>query len=190
MSDNVPAAEAYAVSELRKVVGVGPSDEFLRDLLDRHGDTNAAADVFFSDAGRIPSDGTDPLDTSSELMRQATYLSPTDPTTQGSHELQMPSMHPPQIVLSGLSLEEFTALPKVRMPQSLANPATRQIDARLCSTCPICIEDLAGNERLVLFGCEHKAHEECGRLWLQQTATCPECRSSVRDWLERAMHED
>lgn len=190
----MPVSEASAVSELRKVVGAGPSDAFLRDLLDRHGDKNAAADAFFSDAGRIPSRSTIPFDTSAELVAQATYPNPTGPILPGlgSHELQTLSsiMHPPPTVHSGLSLEEFTSLPKARMPQSLVDPVTRQIDVRLCVTCPICMEDLAGSERLVLFGCDHKAHEECGRLWLQQTATCPECRSSVRDWLQRAMHED
>ncbi|CAK8573042.1 unnamed protein product [Lathyrus sativus] len=54
------------------------------------------------------------------------------------------------------------------------------------SQCTVCLSEYQGEDTLrILPHCGHSFHMACIDLWLQQNATCPVCRISLREFSER-----
>ena len=46
--------------------------------------------------------------------------------------------------------------------------------------CPICLESLKGNKKVLTTPCSHKFHTSCMKTWLANNDTCPCCRATLK----------
>ncbi|ELU02315.1 hypothetical protein CAPTEDRAFT_179695 [Capitella teleta] len=46
-------------------------------------------------------------------------------------------------------------------------------------TCPVCLDDFSPKDKLAVCECTHIFHTKCLILWLNQSPTCPLCKSNL-----------
>jgi len=56
---------------------------------------------------------------------------------------------------------------------------SKEVDDLRGNPCTICTSDYVANEEVVILPCLHKYHKVCAKLWLQNKAICPLCRTKV-----------
>lgn len=48
-----------------------------------------------------------------------------------------------------------------------------------CSSCSICLDEI-NHDHVTTFECNHKFHLSCLNQWVNKSATCPVCRTSLQ----------
>jgi hypothetical protein len=59
------------------------------------------------------------------------------------------------------------------------NATTTQSQTRSTTECSICLEHVTGNK--IITRCKHEFHKSCLERWMEEHATCPNCRSDIDD---------
>jgi hypothetical protein len=83
-----------------------------------------------------------------------------------------------------LSAAYSTATPAAMGSTSRHHGATTA--ALPAPSCVVCLEKYAPGESIQLLPCMHSFHENCLTPWLRIKATCPVCKSSLKEMLRRA----
>lgn len=76
-------------------------------------------------------------------------------------------------VVSGL--ERVVVSSKSVVDSNTENGTGDQGDA----SCPVCMQELCDGDTVVVLPCKHGMHPECIGPWLEQTNSCPTCRSEL-----------
>ena len=86
-------------------------------------------------------------------------------------------------ILLQLALEESE---RQEYNKQFTNPATKdelkdlsQVDINNNKICPICMEDMKTQDKIVQLKCDHQYHENCIKEWLKINRICPTCRNDI-----------
>ncbi|KAG5275837.1 hypothetical protein AALO_G00125110 [Alosa alosa] len=93
-------------------------------------------------------------------------------------------LRPPQVELDFFLARQLDIIEaNNRLPMNVTYDLPTMIFSAECangkSDCGICLSDYVEGEQLMTLPCNHNFHRSCVSRWLQQSPTCPVCRTQI-----------